>query len=414
MRNRYIDKLSFLSPKYNSSEIFVRSTNVNRTIISAYSQLMGLYPYGNGPEIPEGINKNLLFPPIEINFNGSINGEKDDYLEKDNDKFTYELENKKEALPNKFQPIPVHTIENDKEYLLRAWDRKTCPVNLNWQEEQYNTLFFKKLDQDFLLTKAYVSNLTSIPIENVTLILVQQVFDSFNTFIWNNKENELPPDFKGEVKKNMTFINDIIYYFLDFGSEKQKRFLNGPLFNEIALLFEKKLNHTIDKKLILLSAHDMTVMQVLTGLNLTGYECLYEKWVTKNENKNCLSFPPYASNIFFELHENEKTKKFFVDVIYNSQLIKKYDYQEFSILLKSYFNQSFEEICKNKLVESTNRKNNEFTMENVAESSSSSWGFFLGGIFLGAMIGIGGSYLWRKKIKTNDRGETLQEMQILP
>lgn len=426
MRSKYIEKLSFLSPDYNSSEIFIQSTNVNRTIISAYSQLMGLYPHGNGPEIPEGINKNLLFPPIEINYanlNSSVNdsisdeneenNEKNDSFEMDNDLFTYELENKKEALPNKFQPIPVHTKEIEKEYLLRAWDRKTCPVNLKWQEEQYNTLFFKKLNQDFIHTKAYISNLTGVPIENVTLVLVQQVFDTFNTFIWNNKENELPSDFKDEIKKNMTFINDIIYYLLDFGSTKQKQFLNGPLFNEIATLFERKLNHTIDKKFILFSTHDMTIMQVLTGLNLTGYECIYEKWMTQNEKENCLNFPPYASNIFFELHENEKTKKFFVDVIYNSKLVKKYDYQEFLILFKSYFNKNFEKICKNELVELSNPINNDFNSENIAESSSS-WGLFFGGIFLGAIIGIVGSYLFRKKMKTNDRGEILQEMQILP
>jgi hypothetical protein len=43
------------------------STNINRTIISALSQLMGLYPFTQGfcgPDIPEElIDEGILFPP---------------------------------------------------------------------------------------------------------------------------------------------------------------------------------------------------------------------------------------------------------------------------------------------------------------------------------------------------------------
>jgi len=43
-RERYVDQYKLLSPEYNPSEIFIQSTNVNRTMQSEYSELLGLYP----------------------------------------------------------------------------------------------------------------------------------------------------------------------------------------------------------------------------------------------------------------------------------------------------------------------------------------------------------------------------------
>ena len=45
-RERYVEKFSFLSEQYNPDEIYMQSTNVNRTMQSGYSELMGLYPPG--------------------------------------------------------------------------------------------------------------------------------------------------------------------------------------------------------------------------------------------------------------------------------------------------------------------------------------------------------------------------------
>lgn len=51
------------------------------------------------------------------------------------------------------------------------------------------------------------------------------------------------------------------------------------------------------------SAHDTTIQLILSGLNLTSSECLYQAW-NKIEitNKNCIyDYPTFASNIIFEL-----------------------------------------------------------------------------------------------------------------
>lgn len=65
LRREYIHKLGFLSHQYNSKELVVRSTYVNRTVVSALSQLSGLYPMNTGPKISRKVKKELTLPPFE-------------------------------------------------------------------------------------------------------------------------------------------------------------------------------------------------------------------------------------------------------------------------------------------------------------------------------------------------------------
>lgn len=52
-----------MSPIFNQSEFIARSTDVNRTIMSAISQLYGLFQPGQGPTISSLFNMSLALPP---------------------------------------------------------------------------------------------------------------------------------------------------------------------------------------------------------------------------------------------------------------------------------------------------------------------------------------------------------------
>ena len=63
VRKRYVDEYKLLSEKYNPQEIYIRSTDVNRTIESIESFLQGLYP--KGPTFKEKLLNipNITYPP---------------------------------------------------------------------------------------------------------------------------------------------------------------------------------------------------------------------------------------------------------------------------------------------------------------------------------------------------------------
>ena len=50
-RERYTETYKLLSKEYDPSEVYIQSTNVNRTMQSGYSELMGLYPPGQGEQL---------------------------------------------------------------------------------------------------------------------------------------------------------------------------------------------------------------------------------------------------------------------------------------------------------------------------------------------------------------------------
>lgn len=76
-REEYVEHYHLLPPNYVSGTMYVYSTDIDRTLMSAQCVLMGLYPHGTGP---------------------SVDG--------------------KPALPGFAQPIPIHTVAAHDETLL--------------------------------------------------------------------------------------------------------------------------------------------------------------------------------------------------------------------------------------------------------------------------------------------------------
>ncbi|KHJ76761.1 hypothetical protein OESDEN_23619 [Oesophagostomum dentatum] len=79
IRQLYVDT-GFLGKRYSSAEIYVRSTDYNRTIISALSNMIGMYGWNHGAS-----RKGLDYPDVE-------------------------------GWPDAYVPIAVHTIDRRKDY----------------------------------------------------------------------------------------------------------------------------------------------------------------------------------------------------------------------------------------------------------------------------------------------------------
>lgn len=79
VHDRYINTYHLLSENYSNGTIYVRATDFNRTLMSAESFLLGLYPTDSTGPLLSSSNP---------------------------------------ALPNRFQPVPVHTVPQSEEKLL--------------------------------------------------------------------------------------------------------------------------------------------------------------------------------------------------------------------------------------------------------------------------------------------------------
>ncbi|KAG9396433.1 Histidine phosphatase superfamily [Carpediemonas membranifera] len=106
LRYKFVDQHSLLSSSFNNSQILVRSTGTDRTIMSAYSNLLGLYPPGTGnPDLPDQI-----------------------------------------------QPVPIRSVshtpwENLPDRLLRPFDLGTCPRITKLRSEIFASSAVKAYDK---------------------------------------------------------------------------------------------------------------------------------------------------------------------------------------------------------------------------------------------------------------------------
>ena len=69
LRKDYIDR-HVVPDIYNESEVQIYSTDRNRTLMSALSQLYGMYPLGKGPKLPN-VDKKYHLPPYSSSVDSS-------------------------------------------------------------------------------------------------------------------------------------------------------------------------------------------------------------------------------------------------------------------------------------------------------------------------------------------------------
>jgi hypothetical protein len=105
-RIKYINDLKLLSDKFDPREIFIISTDVNRTIMSAYSEINAWYPMGSVRPL-EGDDRLKAIPPYDI-----VN------------KFEIISELHEKPTKSEFQPMPIHVSQQIDE-MLRAMDPTT-------------------------------------------------------------------------------------------------------------------------------------------------------------------------------------------------------------------------------------------------------------------------------------------------
>lgn len=238
LRKRYT---GFLNESYVRHEISVRSTDYDRTLMSAEANLAGLYP-PNGSQV---FNPNL-----------------------------------------KWQPIPVHTVPKSQERLL-SFPLDDCPRYNQLMKETEQTEEYLNVTASYEDLIELVRNKTGL---NTTTI--ESVWSVTDTLFCESQHNMTAPDWvTPEVMTKLKYLKDFSFQ-ITFGVYKQtekSRLQGGLLLGEIVqnLTARASENHQSKLKLMMLSAHDTTVTALQAALNVfNGIQ------------------PPYASCHIFELYND--------------------------------------------------------------------------------------------------------------
>jgi len=215
LRNRYN---GYLSANYSEKEIVVRSTDVDRTLMSALSNLAGLYP-------PSGY---LKWKP--------------DLL---------------------WQPIPVHTVPQKEDRLLSS--HANCPrFDELHRDVLENSDFMKNIYEE---NKGLFQNISINTGENITdIVHLDYIFD---TLLIEDLYNMTLPSWTvgyypgGKFKE----LRDLSFS-VDTFTHEMKRLKGGPFIQEMVDHFDAVLKGSETPKMFMYSAHDTTVAPVLDTLGV--------------------------------------------------------------------------------------------------------------------------------------------------
>lgn len=263
LRAKYVDS-GFLSSSYKHTELYVRSSDVDRTLMSAAAQLTGLYP-----------------PGTPTNYDVRVKFGKDPLRENEG------------GLPHLFQPIPIHTQPRTKDMMLLSG--RNCPRHDYLMRRKLQTsIFLDKVaaERDFIRTAARIAQVEDV--DTFSIFDVDHLCDTWTCFKAHSVP--LPKDATPDIVEHACNISN---WMLTYGNKGREihRLRAGLILDSVArYMAMASLRHVgrlpkhlngMDRKFLFLSAHDNTVASTLAALR-----------VFNNEN------PPYNSTIFWELYSN--------------------------------------------------------------------------------------------------------------
>ncbi|KAH7711087.1 esophageal gland cell secretory protein 21 [Aphelenchoides avenae] len=280
----YVTNLTFIDKSYKAKEVYVRSTDVNRTLISAMSNFIGFYGNGAGTPGTDYPNDPLW--------------------------------------PTNYIPIPVHTVKDDTDYLGnpdRYCPRMDAVTNLWPQTKEYQANNEKYKD--------LLATLTQLCGEPITLDNIWLVYDALFIEKSSGKTDKIDKRLL-DLFPNITEVDDLNDDWFDgIGlspvgnvdfSVEVPRIRGGPLLWALINHMQGKANCITDPhnkktehycrwmeplKYYVYSAHDITV------------SALFSAFGFKESNWNETGFPHYSSCVTVELWQ-KADKSFYVKVLY--------------------------------------------------------------------------------------------------
>ena len=318
----------FFSEKYNPNEIYIMSSDSNRTVESALAQIQGIYQ--NKTDI------NLT----NYQINRSIPYYFENKLDPEFERFLESIENY--SLPHNIQIPPIHSID-DRYHIYRISENENCEPYNYIKEDNLKKTVVKNFINNFNYTfgELLLSNL-SISDKNyfTNINNIDIVCDNFlSNYEIGNKLNKIFNE-----KKYIDFYDECIEYFtlkykeIHIQGIKKNNIVGlitqSQIMRIILNYMKKRYDLSIkgneyedliingSPKYVMLKGHDFTISTMEDLLKI-----IFETEI---------SFPSIGSSQFFVLNKisNSLGTKYNVEIIFNDKIKLEIDFNSFEKKIK--------------------------------------------------------------------------------
>ena len=311
-KNKYSELLNFND--YNPNEIVVYATNSNRTIMSAQAQLSGMFDKNENSLTNK--QKEMATLPFEITDDNILNKLK-------------ELDDKALPLEVKLE-FPIHLVEKKDKILkfdcpkiekLRQYNKEKDIIKQHLLD--FNATFGKQLLQYFQKNETnFYTDINNVG--DIAQAFIMNIVDGRDLLRYQQAGIEL------DLMYNKSIINSGLY-----NTEVLAQDPNNEIALSTSSILLRKVLTYMDKivekdksgsniqtpKLFFLSGHESTVVIMEDILRVLF--------------NTTMEFPYFAYNLFIELHKDEETKRYFVNIVYNDRVEKSIDYSDFKNIVET-------------------------------------------------------------------------------
>jgi len=298
------DYSDFLVP-YKPEEVYVRSTDVDRTINSANSVMYGIYgQYGQATTSIDRSILTLTYPAYKFS----------DALIK-----LVETDTGDYALPNGYQPIPVHVVEPSVDTLLLS-PSAACPAATLHPSDPTLLDEFWKLYQPIVEEINERIEGTSFP-KVTSPGELYMLADAILCDYYAGRPQALKYTPEDPNWLNITFSYGYVSHTSAYSNQQYVQMYSVPVFNQLLSYLQASKEGSSQLKSLFLSAHDGTLSLILAALNLTTPECLWNNFIEEGimDDPAC-HYPRFTSNIKIELWKNDDAS-YYVQIYYDDVLL---------------------------------------------------------------------------------------------
>ena len=355
---------SFISEKYNPNELYIQSTNVNRTMISVYAFLKGLYDNNTSTDLTEKQIKRGKI--LNSNYSSDIE----------------EKINKigKKSIEGGVSEIPVHIIDRTKlEFGL--YEAGNCPGITKYQKENQESERVKKIYEEIKKHTNDTFGNYVLKFMNTTDLNylfnktnIYYLSDTFFSNYFNGRKMKYINDTGINMEEffqnsfNVTFI-DTYHYTFGIPSTDTVYITVSPMFRNILHYMDLRIK--LDKE----NKADEIIADSPRFVVMSGHDTSLAPIDIFMESEFGIDFgmATYASSQTFELWKNGTTGKYSIHYLFNQKLKGIFDFDEFKIKVnnKTYAHEQIKNICfpneteSLSFIETINIYSNSFNQKNV-------------------------------------------------